>query len=75
MRGSLTLTSVNAGSLFRLLAKIKAEIGRKEMFMSELTVNQECGKRETREASLWKEIIHIFSFFLSGSSPFSRIEY
>ncbi len=75
MRGSLTLTSVNAGSLYRLLAKIKAEIGRKEMFMSELSVNQECGQREAREASLWKKIIHIFQFVLSGPSPFSRIEY
>jgi len=45
MRGSLTLISVKAGSLYRLLMKIKAENARKEVFMSEFSVNQQVWKK------------------------------
>ena len=54
MRGFLTLIGVKAGSLYCLLAKIKAENARKEVFMSEFSVNQQCGKREKCETNVLK---------------------
>ena len=45
MRGFLTLISVKAGSLYYLLTKIKAENARKEVFMSEFSVNQQVWKK------------------------------
>jgi len=52
MRGSLTLISVKAGSLYCLLNDSQAEDARKEVFMSEFLVNQRCEKREKRETNV-----------------------
>ena len=54
MRGFLTLISGKAGSLYCLLNDSQAEIGRTEVFMSEFSVNQKCGKREKRETNVPK---------------------